>query len=125
MYVLTVLRLVFHAHRLRFDGDAALALEFHRIQHLIHHLALLENAGALQQAVGQRALAVVDVRDNAEIANMIHPFGHVFPPSSYNFPNYYDKGKRQKKQEKLSKRKPGDEKTVFTEKKQMFKVSSC
>ena len=121
----TVLRLVFHAHRLRFDGDAALALEFHRIQHLIHHLALLENAGALQQAVGQRALAVVDVRDNAEIANMIHPFGHVFPPSSYNFPNYYDKGKRQKKQEKLSKRKPGDEKTVFTEKKQMFKVSSC
>jgi len=33
------------------------------------HLALREGAGHFQQAVRQRGLAVVDVRDDAEISN--------------------------------------------------------
>jgi hypothetical protein len=37
---LAVLGLVFEAHRLRLDGDAALALDVHRIEHLLDHVAL-------------------------------------------------------------------------------------
>ena len=51
------------------DGDAALALQVHGVEHLLHHFALRERAGDLEQAVGQRRLAVVDVRDDREIAD--------------------------------------------------------
>ena len=53
-----------------FDGDAALALQVHRIEHLRHHFALRKRAGDFQQAVGQRRFAVVDVRNDREIADV-------------------------------------------------------
>ena len=56
-----------HAHGLRLDGDAALPLQVHGVEHLVAHLALGHDARALDQPVGQRGLAVVDVRDDAEI----------------------------------------------------------
>ena len=68
-----VQRRVLHAHSLGFDGDAALALQLHGVENLIHHLALFKNTRHLQQAVGQRALAVVDVGDDAEVADMAQP----------------------------------------------------
>ena len=52
-----------------FDGDAALALEVHGIEELGVHFALGERAGELEEAVGQGGFAVVDVRDDAEIAD--------------------------------------------------------
>ena len=51
------------------DGDAALALQVHRVQHLRHHFALGKRAGDFEQAVGQRRLAVIDVRNDTEISN--------------------------------------------------------
>ena len=51
------------------DGDAALALQLHRVEHLILHLALFDRVAFLQQAVRQRGLAVVDVRNDAEITD--------------------------------------------------------
>ena len=54
---------------MRLDGDAALALQVHGVEHLLHHFALRQRAGDLQQAVGQRRLAVVDVRNDREIAD--------------------------------------------------------
>ena len=51
------------------DGDAALALQVHGVEHLLHHFALRERAGDFEQAVGQRRLAVVDVRNDREIAD--------------------------------------------------------
>ena len=59
---------VLQADALGLDGDAALALEVHGVEDLRVHLALAERAGKLEQAVGQRGLAVVDVRDNAKVA---------------------------------------------------------
>ena len=82
--VLAVFGRVFEAHRLRLDGDAALALEFHVVEHLLFHLARGQPTAHLNQAVGQRRLAVVDVRDDREIsyvcgvghgAAMYHPKG--------------------------------------------------
>ena len=66
---------------MRLDGDAALALEIHRVEELRLHLARLERAGDLEEAVGQRRLAVVDVRDDGKVADVAQdPFGWVNLP---------------------------------------------
>ena len=57
-----------HAHGLGLDGDAALALDVHAVQVLGTHVTGLDDAGGLEHAVGQGGLAVVDVRDDAEVA---------------------------------------------------------
>ena len=66
-----IARSVMQANALGFDGDAAFALQVHGIEHLRMHLALGERAGELQQAVGQRGFAVVNVRNDAEIADVL------------------------------------------------------
>ena len=63
-------------HALRLDGDAALALEVHRVEDLLLHFALLQAAAHLDQAVGQGRFAVVDVGDDREIANRRTNQGH-------------------------------------------------
>ena len=79
---LAVLGRIFEAHRLRLDGDAALALDVHRIEHLILHLAGGEAAGALDEAIGQRRLAMVDVGDDREVADQrLRGTGHGVPDS--------------------------------------------
>ena len=67
---LAVLRGVHHADGVSLDGDAALALEVHGVEHLGLHFARGERSGQLQQAVGQGRLAVVDMRDDREIADV-------------------------------------------------------
>ena len=67
---LAVLGLVGEAHGLRLDGDAALALDIHGIEHLLLHLAEIEAAGQLDQPVGQRRLSMVDMGDDGEIADV-------------------------------------------------------
>ena len=82
---LPVLRGVVHAHGLRFDGDAALPLQLHGIQHLIGHLAQLHRTRLFQDAVRQRGFAVVDVGDDAKIAySALIKFGHM-ESSAYLF----------------------------------------
>ena len=60
---------VAHPHGVELDGDPALPLQVHRVEELLPHLALLDRAGRLDQAVGQSGLAVIDVGDDAEVAN--------------------------------------------------------
>ena len=55
---------------MRLDRDAALALEVHGVEDLRLHLAGLQGAGELEEAIGQRRLAVVDVRDDREVADV-------------------------------------------------------
>src|SRR5262245_55115751 len=55
---------------MRLDGDAALALEIHRVEHLRFHLAGLKRAGDLEKPVGERRFAVIDVRDDGEIPDV-------------------------------------------------------
>ena len=64
------------AHGLRLDRDPALALEVHRVEHLRAHLAAGDGVGQLEDAVGQRRLAVVDVGDDREVADvaLVHGF---------------------------------------------------
>src|SRR5690606_6392705 len=65
---LSVACLVVEAHGLSLDGDPAFALNIHIIKDLLAHFAVGQPAGGLDQAVGQGRLAMVDMRDDAEVA---------------------------------------------------------
>ena len=67
---LAVARLVQDAHGLRLDRDPALALEVHRVEHLRAHRARVDGLRHLEDAIGQRRLAVVDVGDDREVADV-------------------------------------------------------
>src|SRR6185437_8408169 len=69
---LAVARRVRQRHRARLDGDASLPLDRVVVQHLRFHFALGEAAANLDDAVGQRGLAVIDVGDDREIADLLH-----------------------------------------------------
>jgi len=58
-----------HADGGGFDGDAALAFEVHGVEDLFGHLARGNGAGELEEAVGEGGFAVVDVGDDAEVAD--------------------------------------------------------
>ncbi|KAK1774102.1 hypothetical protein QBC45DRAFT_425873 [Copromyces sp. CBS 386.78] len=60
--------LVDHGACLRFDRDAALALDIELVQDLLVSIAGHDRARVLQQPVGERALAVVDVGDDTEVS---------------------------------------------------------
>ena len=74
---LTGLRAVVQADGMGLDRDAALALEVHRVEHLRLHLAGLESAGNLEKTIGQRRLAMVDVRDDGKVTDVaqVHSAG--------------------------------------------------
>ena len=73
---LAVVGAVVQTHGAGLDGDAALALKLHGVEDLILHLALFNGVTLLQQAVGQRGFAVVNVGDDRKIADM-RKVGHV------------------------------------------------
>ena len=63
--------LVAHGDRARLDRDAPCALQLHVVEQLLFHQPRIDGPGGLEQPVGQGALAVVDVRDDAEIADVV------------------------------------------------------
>ena len=75
---LTVACGVAEADGLGLDGDPALALNVHVIKDLLAHLAVRQPAGGLDQPVGEGRLAMVDVGDNAEVAD-VGEIGHPRP----------------------------------------------
>ena len=65
------LRCVVERDALRLDGNAALALQIHRIQHLRLHFALGQAAAHLDEAVGEGGFAVVNMGDDGKIADAL------------------------------------------------------
>ena len=57
---------------LRFDGDAALFFDVHGIKYLRTHFAQIQAAAVLDEAVGKRRFAVVDVGNDGEISDIFH-----------------------------------------------------
>lgn len=55
-------------NRLAFDGDAPFLLDVHGIEHLVVEVPVAHQVGLLEEAVGEGGLAVVDVRNDAEVA---------------------------------------------------------
>jgi len=74
---------VIHADGVGLDGDAALAFEVHGVEDLLLHLAGGERAGQLEEAVGERGFAMIDVRDDGEVTDVGGVHGVIFDFSSY------------------------------------------
>ena len=74
---LTIARRVHHANGMGLDGNAAFPLQVHGIEHLRLHFACGERTGQLEQAIGQRGLAVVNVRNDGEVSDVLGIHGSV------------------------------------------------
>ena len=59
------------AHRLRLDRDAALALEIHRVEHLLAHVTTGDGVCELEDAIGQRRFPMIDMGDDREVADAV------------------------------------------------------
>ena len=66
----SVRRIVGHADRVGLDRDAPLPLQVEIIEHLGTHLQGRYGARHLQQPIRQRRFAVIDMRDDGEVANV-------------------------------------------------------
>jgi hypothetical protein len=69
---LTVFGFVVQRSGLCLDGDAALFLDVHRVQHLGFHVSGFQTSTTLNQAIGQRGFAMVNVRNDRKISDVIH-----------------------------------------------------
>ena len=79
------------------NSDAAFAFDIHAIEILRAHVALFNNFSDSEHAIGECGFAVIDMRDDAEITNLLRfcrrrlrGFGefygrHLGPTLSYNF----------------------------------------
>ena len=63
---------VVHLNGMALYGNAAFPLQIHVVEQLLHLLARRYALGFVEQAVGQGALAVVDVCNNAKVPNVLH-----------------------------------------------------
>ncbi len=60
------------------DRDALLTLEVHRVEHALGDvLVLAERAGLPEHRVDERRLAVIDVRDNRDVPEIVSRFHHL------------------------------------------------
>ena len=66
-----IVRFVVELDGLRLDRDATLALEVHRVEHLILRLARGDRAARFEDPIGERGFAVIDVRDDREVTDAI------------------------------------------------------
>ncbi len=89
--ILAVGRAVIQANGLRLDGDAALALDLHVVEHLVDHLALGEAARLLDQAIGEGRFPMVDMRDDGKIADVGNWLGGHGPGDRRAGPNVQQK----------------------------------
>ncbi len=69
---LAISRLVTQGCGLGLDGDAALPLQVHGIEHLGLHLAVGQAAAQVDDAIRQRGFAVVDVGDDGKVSGQLH-----------------------------------------------------
>jgi len=66
----------------RLDRDPTLPLEVHGVEDLVAELPVFHRPAALDEAVGERRFAVIDVGDDAEVADVVHGRGASFPPDA-------------------------------------------
>ena len=67
---LTIVGVIGDADGVALDRDAAFALDVHGVEHLGIEVALLHGMGELEHAIRDGRFAVVDVRDDREVADM-------------------------------------------------------
>ena len=66
----TVFGLVVERHRVALYRDTTLALQFHAVEHLIAKVPIRDRIASLNQPIRERGLAVVNMGDDAEVADV-------------------------------------------------------
>ncbi len=61
---LAIIGVIGHANGIGLDRDAALALDIHGVEQLRLHVALVDGMGELEDAVADRGLAMINVRND-------------------------------------------------------------
>ncbi|MCY1166901.1 hypothetical protein D9M73_68530 [compost metagenome] len=64
--------LVFERSGLCLDGYPTLFFNVHRVKHLRTHLAILQATTSLDESIRERGLAVINVRNDRKISDVIH-----------------------------------------------------
>jgi hypothetical protein len=72
LIALAVAGAVVERDALGLDGDTALALQVHGVEHLLLHLAVGESPAQLDEPIGERRFAVIYVRDDGEVTYVPH-----------------------------------------------------
>jgi len=67
-----VLRAVWKRDGLALDRNPPFPLDIHVVEDLVLKVAVIDDAGELDQAIRQRRLPMVDMRDDAEISDRVH-----------------------------------------------------
>lgn len=67
---LAVVGVIGHADGIGLNRNAALALDIHGVEQLRLHVALVDGMGELEDAVADRGLAMVNVRNDREVADV-------------------------------------------------------
>jgi hypothetical protein len=70
LVLLSIERSIIERNRMHANGNAALALEVHRIERLLFEVSRGDGARDFEQPVGKRRLTMVDMRDDAKVANV-------------------------------------------------------
>ena len=68
--------LIGQAHRLALDRDAAFPFDIHAVQNLVFEIAVRDDIGNLDQSIRKGRFTMIDMGDDAEIANMFHSWDH-------------------------------------------------
>ena len=68
---LAILGLIFEPNGLGLDGDAALALYIHIIEHLLGHFTGTQSAADLDQPVGNCRFAMIDMGNDREVPDAL------------------------------------------------------
>src|SRR5665213_883263 len=93
LVALPVLGVIQERDALGLDGDAALAFQIHRVQHLFLHLPGVQASAELDQPVRQRGFAVIDVRNDGEVTYKPHEKGTVRRAESLAAGAHYIEGR--------------------------------
>ena len=75
---------IFHLDGMALDGNTFFFLQIHGVEHLVFHFPLVERMRALEHAVGEGALAVVNVGDDAEVADILHGAAKIDKKSGFS-----------------------------------------
>ena len=67
---LTIVGVIGNADGIGLDRNAALALDIHGVEQLRLHVAFVDGMGELEDAVADRGLAMVDMRNDREVADV-------------------------------------------------------
>ena len=74
---LPIFSFVLQCSGLRLDGYPTLFFDIHRVKNLRFHFTLFESTTTLNNAVGERRFAMVNVRNDGEVSDVIHQREHL------------------------------------------------